>query len=106
MKTAVVSGPQLKQHNRVQLSFPSIVKIFAVFAISLDLFFCCFYALFLLLGIEAPAPGAFFVVLVAMPLLFILFATLGYPFFALLNRIRGGLFLTELRGKAPCVGKS
>lgn len=101
-----MSGPKLKQHNRVQLSFPSIVKIFAVFAISLDLFFCCFYALFLLLGIEAPAPGAFFVVLLVLPLLFILFATLGYPFFALLNRARGGLFLTVLRGKVPAVGKS
>ena len=101
-----MSSHQLKQHNRVQLSFPSIVKIFAVFSISLDLFFCCFYALFLLLGIEAPAPGAFFVVLLAMPLFFILFATLGYPFFALLNRVRGGLFLTVLRGKNSCVGKS
>ena len=99
-------GPQLKQHNRVQLRLPSVVKIFAVFAISLDLFFCCFYALFLLLGIEAPAPGAFFVALLVMPLLFILFATLGYPFFALLNRVRGGLFLTVLRGKAPSVGKT
>ena len=102
----MVSGHQLKQHNLVHLSFPSIVKIFAVFAISLDLFFCCFYLLFLLLGFEVPAPGVFFVDLLAMPFLFILFATLGYPFFALLNRLRGGLFLTVLRGKEPSVGKS
>ena len=101
-----MSCHQLKQHNRVQLSFPSIVKIFAVFAISLDLFFCCFYTLFLLLGIEAPALGASFVALLAMPLLFIVFAALGYPFFTLLNRVRGGLFLTVLRGKENCVGKS
>ena len=103
-----MSGHQLKQyirvqHNRVRLSFPSIVKIFAVFAISLDLFFSCFYLLFLLLGIEAPAPGVFFIALLAMPLLFILFATLGYPFFALLNRVRGGLFLTVLHEKDASV---
>tara|TARA_Y100001951_G_scaffold80725_2_gene68763 strand:- start:2659 stop:2865 length:207 start_codon:yes stop_codon:yes gene_type:complete len=65
-----------------------------------------YYTLFLLLGIEAPAPGAFFVALLAMPLLFIVFAALGYPFFTLLNRVRGGLFLTVLRGKENCVGKS
>jgi len=106
VKIGVVSGPQLKQHNRVQLSFPSVVKIFAVFAISLDLFFSCFYLLFLTLAIEAPAPGMFFIALLAMPLLFILFATLGYPFFALLNWLRGGLFLTVLRNKDPSVGKS
>ena len=87
----------MKQHNRVQLSFPSIIKIFAVYGLALDVVFILLYLPTTLIGSDIAAWVEFTGALILCPLLFVLVATLGYPFFALINRARGGLMLTVVR---------
>lgn len=94
----------MKQQNRVQLSFYSIVKIFGVYGIALELFFILFYAInrlagFKLVNIE---PSEFFLTLFFLPFIAMIFAVIGYPFYALINRLRGGgLLLTVVKFKRP-----
>lgn len=93
----------MKQQNRVQLSFTSILKIFGIYALALNLFFTIMFLLFSLMGIETPTPSNFIVSMIVSPFLFVLFAVFGYPFFALFNRVRGGLLLKVVRGSVKNV---
>lgn len=85
----------MKQQNRVQLSFLSILKIFGVYAIALDLFFACYYSVFYLIGSTTMSFTYFVAAMIVSPFLFVLLAAFGYPFFALLNRFRGGLLFNN-----------
>ena len=88
----------MKQQNRVQLSFLSILKIFGIYELALDLFFTLMYLVFNISGIEAPSLLNFIMSMIITPFIFVLFAAFGYPFFALFNRVRGGLLLSIVRG--------
>lgn len=89
----------MKQVNRVQLSFPSILKIFAIFGLGVGI-------LSVIIGLVVYfLPGGelentlsdLAIALLLSPVIFILFAVLGYPFFALVNNYKGGLELTVIR---------
>ena len=90
---------RLKQQNRVQLSFPSIVKLFAIYGLALDLFYLAMLGVFALAGIEELSLSQIAVAIVLSPFVLILLAVFGYPFFALLNQWRGGLVLTIVSRK-------
>jgi hypothetical protein len=92
----------MKQENRVQLSFPSIVKIFGIYGIGLELFFIGFYLIHNLAGFQVAnvEPVEFFMTILLLPVVTIIMAVVGYPFFALINRFRGGgLILTVVKFK-------
>lgn len=89
----------MKQQNRVELSFPSIVKIFAIYGLALDVFFILLYAPLTLFSANSTELGQFIGALLLSPFIFILLATLGYPFFALFSKLRGGLLLTVVGRK-------
>lgn len=89
---------RLKQENRVQLSFQSVLKIFSIFGVGIGLIGAFFS--FLTIGLQGELSAGFAEALllpVLSPLIFILFAVIGYPFFALVSRCRGGLMLTVSR---------
>ena len=92
---------ELKQQNRVQLSFFSIVKIFAIYGLALELFFILFYTILYLGGFGSPnlPLDSFLISIILFPFITMIFAVIGYPFFALFNRFRGGLLLTIVKVK-------
>lgn len=87
-----------KQQNRVQLSFPSIIKIFAVYGVAIDLVFLGLYLIIGLYGADNLLSEQLIIAMLLTPFLMILLATLSYPFFAMINHLRGGgLRLTIVR---------
>lgn len=89
----------MKQVNRVQLSFFSIVKIFAIFGVGVSIAVLVMWLVTYFVPV-AESNASFIELLVYLalsPLTFILFAVLGYPFFSLVNKYRGGLALTIVK---------
>ena len=92
----------MRQVNRVQLSFFSVLKIFAIFGVGVALAtFTLWCASYFLTGADVKASVMELAVFLFLsPLTFLLFAVLGYPFYSLVNKYRGGLQLTVVKRPA------
>lgn len=92
---------KLKQQNRVQLSFFSIVKIFGIYGLALEVFFLLFYLVHYVGGFNNSDLTLFnfITTIFLLPLVTMILAVIGYPIFALFNRVRGGLLLTIVKIK-------
>lgn len=89
----------MNQKNRVQLSFSSILKIFAIYGLSSSIPIAIFYFCSMLFS-HSESNMAFvdlFLSVLLAPFIFLIFAVLGYPAFYYVNKFRGGLELTVLK---------
>lgn len=78
---------RLKQQNRVQLSFPSIVKLFAIYGLALDLFYLAMLGVFALTGIEGLSLSQIAVAMVLSPFCVNIAGGLWLPVFCLAESV-------------------